>query len=293
MNYKISNEFYTATVSDKGAELISLKHCSGTEIMWQSPSDSFWSKHAPLLFPIAGRIKDCKYTALGKSYEMKAHGFISKVTFEAVKQDEKSVTLMAKASEETLAQYPFEFEFTVCYALSGDTLNATVTVKNESSEVMPFTFGWHPGFMLPRDGATDIEDYFIDFGEGVKSVEWTPLINGPFARTYSEAFALNNGKYALNEKQIYENDTMIFSSVPNSATLSNGKNYNLELSWSENSPYLCVWKEPSHEAPFICLEPWSGLPQDGIVDECFDTRPMRRLQPGESESFSTSYKFTV
>lgn len=293
MNYTISNEFYTATISDMGAELISLKHCSGKELMWQSPSDEFWGKHAPLLFPIAGRIKDGKYTYAGKTYEMSAHGFISRTCFEVANKSEDSITLVAKASEETLAQYPFEFEFSACYSLSGDTLNATVTVKNESGEVMPFTFGWHPAFMLPRDENTDIEDYFVDFGKDVSSIEWRALINGPFTTRVAVKYDLEDGKYVLNEKQIYENDTMIFSSVPSSIKLSNGKGYILDMSWSDNTPYLCIWKEPKHEASFICIEPWSGLPQNGVVDECFETRPMKRLQPGTSESFSTSYKFTV
>ena len=293
MNYTISNEFYTATVSDSGAELISLKHASGTELMWQAPSGDFWSKHSPLLFPIAGRIKNGEYTYGGKTYKMAAHGFISKVTFALVCKCDDSITLVARSNDVTLAQYPFDFEFTVNYALNGDTLNATVTVKNESDKVMPFTFGWHPGFMLPRDNETDIEDYSIDFGKNTEKVEWIPLVNGPFARSYSEEFETKGGKYTLNEEQIYKNDTMIFTEVPNAIRISAGKNYSLDMAWSDNTPYLCVWKEPKHEAAFICLEPWSGLPQDGTQDECFDTRPMRRLAPNESESFSTSYKFTV
>ena len=293
MNYTISNEFYTATVSDLGAELISLKHRSGKELMWQAPDENFWSKHAPLLFPIAGRIKDGEYYYNGKCYKMSSHGFISKVIFEVTSKADDSITLVAKSNEATLLQYPFDFEFTACYSLSGNTLTATVTIKNESSDVRPFTFGWHPGFMLPRDESTDIEDYYVDFGKDVESVEWTPLINGPFARTYSEPLYTDGGKYRLNEKEIYKNDTMIFSKTPTSIRLSDGKKYSLDMSWSENTPYLCIWKEPSHDAPFICLEPWSGLPQDGIKEECFEDRPMRRLAPGASESFFTSYKFTV
>ena len=293
MNYTISNDFYTATVSDVGAELVSLRHCSGTELIWQSPNEDFWSKHAPLLFPIAGRIKNGEYTYGGKCYKMAAHGFISKEIFEIVKKSDDSITLVARSNEATLLQYPVTFEFYVDYTLSNDTLNATVTVKNTDVKVMPYTFGWHPGFVLPRDENTDINDYAVDFGEDVKTIEWRPLINGPYARLQSVPFETKCGKYQLNEKQIYENDTMIFSAIPNSVRLSAGNKFSLDMSWSENTPYLCIWKEPSHEASFICLEPWSGLPQDGVIDECFETRPMRRLSPGCEESFQTFYKFTV
>ncbi len=292
MNYTIKTAGYTATVSDHGAELISLKAKDGSELMWQSPSESFWSKHSPLLFPICGRIKDGKYTYLGKEYKMSPHGFISKKKFTVKKQADDSITLCCLADEDTLLQYPFDFELCAEYSLSKNGLTCRVTVKNLDEKTMPYMFGWHPGFMLPTDKDTDIESYSIEFGN-VNKVTWTPLQNGAFARPYGEDFSTPCGKYTLCEEQIYKNDTMIFSDVPTSIRLTTGKSYTLDMSWSDNTPYLCLWKEPSHDAKFICIEPWSSLPGDGDTDECFDTRAMRRLMPGESEIFSVSFKFTV
>ena len=292
MNYIIKNEYYEATISSLGAELISLKNASGKELMWQSPSKEIWSKHAPLLFPVAGRLKDGCYTYQGAKYFMGIHGFISKTEFSDVAFSESKIRLTTRANAETLKVYPFNFEFSVEYSLTADTLKAEVTVTNLDEKVMPYSFGWHPAFMLLPENGIDIGSYSLFFGDGVESISWMPLA-GPNAHKILPDFKTPGGKYVFDEKQIYEQDTMIFSDVPTSLRLSSKNGCVLDMSWSENTPYLCIWKWPTREANYICLEPWSALPQDGAVDECFDTRPMNRLLPSSSEIFYTTYKFTV
>lgn len=292
MNYTISNEYYTLTVSDTGAEIVSITSASGRELMWQSPSDKFWSKHAPLLFPVCGRLKDKKYSYRGKTYDMGAHGFISYKTFTVASKTEKSITLCSIADEETLRQYPFSYEFIAEYTLDGDKILNTVTVKNAGDEVMPYMFGWHPAFALMTDGAQDIKDYSVRLG--VDAVKWYPLQNGCFVRPYGERFPLTNGAYRLNEKEIYKNDTMIFTDIPTSLTLTaDGHPYKLDVEWSANAPYLCIWKEPDSAAKFICLEPWSSTPADGDTDESFEERKMERLAPGAQEKYTLSLRFSV
>ena len=157
---------------------------------------------------------------------------------------------------------------------------------------MPYMVGWHPGFILW--GEDKINDFRVEFcADEKKELPWYPITPGQPIPEFPITHALDHNCYYLNEEEIYANDTMIFSSVPTSVRLSAGGKYALDMSWSENTPYLCIWKEPSHDAAFICLEPWSGLPQDGITPECFDVRPMRRIKKDESEIFRTSYKFTV
>ena len=294
MTYTIKNEKFCATVSDIGAELISLKTEFGRELIWQSPSEKYWSKHSPLLFPVAGRLKDSKYTSGGVEYPMSGHGFISRRTFSLKEHTLSSVTLVSTSDESTLAIYPFDFSFEVTYSLNDTGICAKVKITNTGDGVMPYMFGWHPAFALPDSEGQDINDYRLRFTEGVTRASWTPLQNEAFARPYAEDYPLEGGEYRLNEREIYENDTMIFSSVGTSLTLyAEGHPYSLFLSWSENTPYLCVWKVPANEARFICLEPWTGLPSDGVKDENFDTREMKRLSPSESESFTLCASFTV
>ena len=293
MIYTIKNSKVSASVGERGAELVSLK-IDGKEIMWQSPSESFWSKHAPLLFPFCGRLKDKKYSYRGKTYDMTAHGFISKELFKVRNFTASSITLVSKANEKTLEIYPFSYEFVAEYVLTECGVSCKVTVKNAGEDVMPYMFGWHPGFTLPEDGDAAIDDYKIEFGPETESIRWTPLQNLCFARPYDEEFKTPGGSYVFNESEIYKNDTMIFSSVPKRTKLSSSKNtYSVTLDASENTPYFCIWKEPKSEARFICLEPWSSLPADGDTDEQLETRKMARLAPGAQECFTLDINVTV
>ena len=291
MNYTISNETYTAVISSRGAELISLKHNeSGKEIMWQCNVEDAWAKHSPLLFPFCGRLKDKKYTYRGVSYEMGAHGFISKKEFELASISECAVELISTSDEQTLAVYPFEYNFSARYELSKSGIECKVTVTNTGSDVMPFMFGWHPGFALPCDNGEDIESYQLYFDENTVSTRWIPLQNVCFARPYSEDFALDGGIFRFNEEQIYKNDTMIFKGCPPYATLrAPGYPYSLSLKWSENTPYLCIWKSPINMAKFICIEPWSNTLNDGNTDEILEEKDMVRLDPNGSEVFTYSF----
>jgi galactose mutarotase-like enzyme len=293
MNYVIKNEYYTATVNGVGAELISVVTADGREVMWQSPSEDFWSKHAPLLFPICGQLKDKKYTYRGKSYDMKGHGFIGGENFELVESGEDYVVLRSVASEDTLKKYPFDYSFVARYALEGKRVVCTVTIENNGEDTMPYMFGWHPGFALPEDGGAQIEDYVLDFGD-TEPFKVIPLQNGPFASPVRNDFPLVGGKYTLCEEQIYENDTLILENTPTRVTLSSKKSpFKLDLEWTGNTPYLCVWKWPSSEAKYICLEPWTGTPADGESEENFETRKMQRLGSKMSETYNLSFEMSI
>ena len=61
------------------------------------------------------------------------------------------------------------------------------------------------------------------------------------------------------------------------------------LSHSESLPYVCIWRMMGKGADFVCIEPWSGIPSDGVTPENFETRGhMCRLAPEEKKSFSYS-----
>ena len=286
MNYTIKNGYCSAVINDFGAELISLKNADGKEFVWQNESKKFWKSHAPLLFPVCGRLKDSKYKYNGKVYDMTTHGFIGKRSFTLKEFGEDYVILTDKADEQTKSIYPFDYIFTAKYELIGKSLKFSVTIENKDDKAMPYMFGWHPGFVLPTDNGQDIEDYSLDF-KGCEKLGWIPLQNEVFARPYAEDYELKNGKYIFSEDEIYRNDTLIFIDHKNAIemTAKDRPTY-LKMSWSENLPYLCIWKDPDNEAKFICLEPWSNVPGDGFAEEDFETRKMASLAPNEAEDYS-------
>ena len=292
MNYVIKNLHYALTVSDKGAEMVSLKRDTGAELMWQCEDEELWCDHAPLLFPVCGQLKGKGFYYKGVRYDMGGHGFIKNAIFTPVLTEESKLVLTTSSSEETKKIYPFDFTLTATYELCDDKILFSVSVKNDGNEPLPHMFGWHPGFVLPTDSGCDIEDYAIRFRGDYEKLTWTPLQHGCFARPYGEDYPIKDSKYILSEDEIYKNDTMIFSDCGSSVELSaKDGGFKLNMSWSDNLPYLCVWKEPLNDAKFICLEPWTGTPNDGEVEEDFETRKMERLLPGNEAVYSYELSF--
>ncbi|MBE6645817.1 MAG: hypothetical protein E7612_10675 [Ruminococcaceae bacterium] len=289
-NCTIKNEFYTITVSTKGAELISVKGADGYEYIWQQTADNLWDGHAPILFPVCGRLLGQRYTYKGKEYLMDLHGFAKDFDFAVASKEGSHITLTLSSSAQTKEIFPFDFTLVANYELRGKDIIFTFTVANKSEEAMPYMFGWHPGFSLPCESGVDIESYKLDLG--VNEIDWIPLQNGPFACPKSQKYALEGGVYPLCEEEIYKKDTMIFKGHLNRLEMTaDGSSYKLSLEWSENMPYLCIWKDEFNEAKFICLEPWSDLPADGVTPENFDERKMQRMPKGESETYTVKFSF--
>lgn len=289
-NCTIKNEYYTITVSTLGAELISVKSNSGYEYMWQNNAN-FWESHAPILFPTCGKLMDDKYTYRGKEYKMDFHGFAKNSEFAVASKEGSHITMSLTSNADTKKIYPFDFTVIANYELRGAEIIFSVEIINRGNDIMPYMFGWHPGFALPCDKDTDVGDYKLELG--VKELLWHPLQNGPFVSSEGRKYEIPDGAYVLNEEEIYANDTMIFRGHNNRLILHADKNsYSLDFKWSENLPYLCIWKDEFNAAKFICLEPWSATPADGNEPENFDTRKMQRLAAGKKETYTYTLKFT-
>ena len=293
MIYTIKSGDIVAEINSYGAELSSVK-LAGTELIWQSPSDEFWSKHAPLLFPVCGKLKDNAYTYKGKKYDMKGHGFISRCEFKPLSECEDTITLYTESNEDTLKIYPFSFRFTIEYKATEKGISSRARIENLGDCAMPYMFGWHPGFVLMCDENADINDYRFTFENKPEFVTWSQLQHVSFINPNKKAYKTTDGAYVFSEDEIYANDTMIFSNVGTRATLSSPKSsYKIDFEWSESTPHICIWKHPDNRTKFICIEPWSSLPSDGEREEDFEVRDMARLNPSDTEEFLFSFEFSL
>src|ERR1700761_770070 len=113
--HTISSNGLSATVFAHGAELCSLKMEDGLELIWQAGSE--WRRHAPLLFPIVGRLKGDQLRHRGESYPMTQHGFARDSRFAWAERNERSCRLLLTDDPATRSRYPFAFRLTVTYAL--------------------------------------------------------------------------------------------------------------------------------------------------------------------------------
>ena len=291
MNYTLKNKYYEATFSSRGAEMISLKNSSGRELLWQNTFGKGWSDHAPILFPLCGNIKDKKAIYKGKDYPIKQHGFALRSEFSLTEISDEKIIFELSANEETKAQYPFDFHLTVTYTLTEDVLTFETTVMNTGDEVLPYSFGWHPGFFLPTENGQDIEDYAVKF-DNKKELTWVRFYDNFDTPNDYIPYKIENSEYKLCEEEIYKHDTMIFLGAGTKATLvSDGHPFSLDITWSENIPVLCLWKAANHDLKFICIEPWTHDTIRGVMSNHLEEREAHRLAPGEKEDFKYTLKF--
>ena len=119
----------TAAIDSMGAQLTSLA-LNGNEYLWQG-DPAFWGKHAPILFPIVGSLRNNTATSAAGTCEMARHGIARIVEHKIVEvsEDGSSVTYELTDTSESLKAFPFHFKLNMTYALTGDaTLTQTFAV---------------------------------------------------------------------------------------------------------------------------------------------------------------------
>ena len=276
MLYTLKNDNLVATIDDLGAQIVSVKR-GDLEYIWYGDAQ-FWAGHAPILFPICGRLFEGKYTYEGKEYEMNLHGFARKTVFDVESATDTEIVFSLSSSEATLAQYPFDFKLTISYTLTDSKINSKVVISNLSDKTMPAAFGAHPGFNVPLDTGS-FDDWYVEFPE-----ECTPnrliISDAGLLSGKKYALALADGKRIDLNHSLFDKDGIFMEKIPHSITLASELS---ERSVTLNFPdmsYLGIWHAARTEAPFVCIEPWCGLPAlDGQTDELTTKHDMFHIRP--------------
>lgn len=292
MLYTLKNEKLTVTLSDLGAEIVSVVCTDGCEYIWQG-DPKYWTGRAPLMFPICGRLIDGKYTYGGKTYEMSStHGFARSSTFEVEQKDDGTVCFSLSANEETKACYPFDFTLTVEYRLQENRLDCAVTVKNPDGQtVLPATVGFHPGFNVPLDGEGKFEDWYLEFANECSPDEI--LMNEKcFLTGIRRAYPLEKGKVLPLRHSLFDIDGVFMSNLDRTVTLRSDRSERFVRINFEDLRYLGIWHAPRTDAPYVCIEPWCGLPSFADrVDDFSEKSDMFHIQPNSEQKISYSITF--
>lgn len=280
MIYSLENEYLKIDIEDKGAQLQSVKSKkSGVEYLWQG-DEKYWTGRAPVLFPICGRLYGGKYTYLGKEYKMDIHGFIKDSSLTVVENTEKSVTFLLSANEDTKAIYPFLFEFYVEYCLNGNRLDVKYIIKNTGDNDIPFSFGYHAGFNVPFNHGEKFDDYYLEFDKNEQ--EKIVLSDDLLYTDKRETVLLTDKKLPLKH-ELFDNDGIFFEANSGVVKLKSVKNDNfIEVSFSDMTA-VGFWHTAKTDAPFICIEPWHGVPSySGKTDDFSDKKCTLKLKKGKT-----------
>jgi len=282
MEYCIENKHLKVTITDKGAELMSVYgKKTGFEYLWQG-NPEFWSGRAYVLFPICGRLTDGKYTFNGKEYQMNLHGFARKTVYEVVKQSKTSIVFGLKSNETTKTMYPFDFDFKIKYLLKGATVRTLLFVNNTGVDELLFSVGGHPGFNLPLDEGAKFSDYYLEFNKA-KKVEQLVMSETCYYTGKNIPFELENDKILRLKHSLFDNDAIFLEKMDNTVTLKSNLSDKFVKVKYKDMTHLGFWHAPKTEAPYVCIEPWHGVPAiDKVVDDFSTKRELMKLKSGKT-----------
>ncbi|MEP7168827.1 MAG: aldose 1-epimerase family protein [Bacteroidota bacterium] len=251
---EIENDFLIVKAKAEGAELTSIfNKKTNLEYLWQAGKK--WAKHAPVLFPIVGQLKDNIYFYNGKSFSLERHGFARSLQFTVSISESNTMEFILNSSVQTLKIYPFPFELKIVYSISENRLIVKYDVKNADSKKMFFSIGAHPAFKIPLTENESYEDYFLEFNKKEFS-ERRKLQNGLIAD--EKEVVLNNTNILPLKKSLFYNDALVFKNLKSDLISVKNKKSNHGLHfYFKGFPYFGIWA--AKDADFICLEPWHGI----------------------------------
>ncbi|ULQ49507.1 aldose 1-epimerase family protein [Liquorilactobacillus nagelii] len=289
MEVYLENEQVKATFSNHGAELQSLfNKDTQIEYLWQADA-KFWGRHAPVLFPFVGRLKDDQYCYGGENYEMHQHGFARDSDFEVIEKDSDHLIFELNSSATTKAIYPFDFKLRIGYFLQASALKVSYQVENLSDEKMLFSIGGHPAFNVPLQKDESFDDYLVEF-QPVGNYLKIPLVGN-----YTDISAAQDDRMAglRLTRTAFKKDALIYQLAHpvllELTTTAHRHGVRLDLPATE---YVGIWSPYPAEAPFVCIEPWWGLADDlSSTGELQQKRGIHEL--AQQQLFNASYTISI
>ena len=290
MRYTIKNDHLTVEVDSLGAELASIRDDQGLEYLWQGDPHS-WRGRATILFPYVGRLRNGRADSAEGPVTGGGHGFARRCDFGLVSLTDTAVTLQITDNEETRAAYPYAFSLSLTYALEGNTLRQTYTVHNPGKVPLHYCVGGHPGFNVPLIPDEQFEDYTVTFDQ--PETADCPMVNmeeGLILHTRNR-FLTDRDWFSLNHV-LFRGDALVFDQLKSRrvrlcSTVS-GRGVEMDF---EGWEILGIWSY-SIDAPFVCLEPWTGTATWDVEDDVFEhKRGMASLAAGDTAEKSFSMRF--
>lgn len=283
--FTLENESIIIKIKPQGAELSSIfSKITNKEYLWDA-NPAYWNRHAPVLFPIVGRLVNDTYYHEGKEYSLPQHGFGRDMTFDIIHQDKTEVTYEIQSSEETLIKYPFSFKFHITYRLIGNALTVEYKVINLDSTDMYFSVGAHPAFHCPVDSGTA----YFSFAE-VENLD-SYVLEGPYRKPNKETIQEPADKLDISV-DLFKNDVKILENMnTNEITLRTTSDDTFVKMTFDGFPMVGLWSRPTG-APFVCIEPWYGV-CDALGDsvELKDKKGIQKLSG--HDTFVSSYDIIV
>ena len=292
MAYTLANDQLKIKVTKVGAELASLVHReSGREYIWQA-DPAVWGSHAPVLFPIIGVLKGGSTTIDGEEYRIPKHGFVRhNERLELYSKLEDRLTLRLCWSEETLAMFPYKFDFRITYRLRNEHLIVYHEVHNVGDEPMHFCLGGHPAFRVPFFAGDTYADNLLRFEHPENSGSYTVTEAGTLTRDQRPVPWAEGGTVLPLTHELFDNDALVFDDLATRSIVLESRTHGpwLKVDYA-GWTHLGIWAKPTGD--FVCIEPWMGLSDFVDSDGHFATKP-GLVELGANAVYEMSYDLKV
>ncbi len=284
---RLENEKIVLDLTEKGGEMTSLTWKENdVQYLWQG-DEKYWTGKNPSLFPQVGNTFTKNYEIDGKTYTMKNHGFIRNSTLTCIDSSATSATFQLLSNEDTLAVYPFAFDYRITYTISDSKVSIAYAITNTGDKTMPFGFGLHPGFNCPIEKGEAFSDYKVVFDQEENLEQLHFDVTGEKPHYFTN---VTMKELPLSYKAIEDAATLIYKGMKSEFATLIGPKHAIRIS-IQPFPFFAIWTS-GENAPFVCLEPWYSHADFEKVNVPFDKRiGMINLDSGKT--FNTEYSIEV
>lgn len=263
----IENEYLKVEINSFGSELFSLyDKVKNKELLWQGDKN-IWPRRSPTLFPVCGPTHDPK---------MPQHGFVRDYEHELTSNSETMLVYTFSSTDKTKEIYPYDFSFLTIYELKGKNLEYSFKVINKTDGELPFSLGFHSGFLANENSVLKFEK-----NENCNRIQGN---DDNLIYTKIENFMNGRNSFSLSDELF---PTVIILESPKSdyITVINDDEPVLNIHFKD-FPYVAIWVIET-PAPFVCIEPWHGIPDPVTPYEKLTDKPAIQILPKGEEFIAT------
>jgi galactose mutarotase-like enzyme len=256
---------------ERGADVSSLiMPRDGRPVEWLYRRENFWTTivdagGSPFLFPVCGRHrlpgKPDTYTWQEREYTMPLHGFGMYRPWMVMLTTDDHVSVTLASDDETRTMYPFEFSVTLHYRVYAGVFTCRQQVTNHGITPMPYVSGFHPYFnMNEAELATCSITGSFD-AIGTYNSDFTDIASWEPAGSSIPVVPAARSNHAI---RLGSTDAVVLR-------IAGKPIAKLQVAGSESdTPFGYIQFYRSRSDPFICVEPWMGLPnalnrRDGAI----------------------------
>jgi len=220
----------------------------------------------PVLFPSPGPLAEGRFTYGGREGRMPQHGLARRHAFTVIETGPHHAVMRLEADERTRAEFPWDFELTLRYAIEGATLTIEQTIVNRDEAPLPFAFGFHPYFAVPSADKARVAIPTSATRAWDNVAKRTIALSGPIDLAAGEV-----------DLHLHDHDQTEAALV-----LADGAR--IVVRASEAFGRWVIWTLPDKD--FVCLEPWTAA-----ADALNTGEDLLVIEPGGSRALEVSFTF--